>query len=209
MSCLETAKVLFFPSDIPESELPDHFSSFFDQKIASICTELDSQPVVDTNISHSFVGSELCSFEPVWQEFACKLICDSAPSICVLDPFPTTLLKKNLDDLVPLICRIVNDSLLSGSVPRQFKEAVVIPLLKKTGLDASSLKKTIGLCQICHFFPRCWRRLCCISFAAICWPTISLRPSSLRTVHITARKQPFWTLRTAFLVVLMKAGLSF
>ena len=35
----------------------------------------------------------------------------------------------------------MNDSLLSGSVPRQFKEAVVIPLLKKTGLDANSLKK--------------------------------------------------------------------
>ena len=31
-----------FPSDVPESELPDHFCSFFDQKIASICIELDS-----------------------------------------------------------------------------------------------------------------------------------------------------------------------
>ena len=134
MSCLETAKVPFFPSDIPESELPDHFSSFFDQKIASICTELDSQPVVDTNISHSFVDSELCRFEPVSQEFVRKRICDSAHNSCVLDPIPTTLLKKNLDDLVPLICRIVNDSLLSGSVPRQFKVAVVIPLLKKQAL---------------------------------------------------------------------------
>ena len=70
-----------------------------------------------------------------------KRICDSAPNSYVLDPIPTTLLKKCLDDLVSLICRIVNDSLLSGfvpgsdpgsvpgSVPRQFKEAVVIPLL--------------------------------------------------------------------------------
>ena len=66
--------------------------------IASICTELDSQPIVDTYISHSFVGSELCSFEPVSQEFVRKLICDSAPNSCVLDPIPTTLLKKNLDD---------------------------------------------------------------------------------------------------------------
>ena len=79
-----------------------------------------------------FVGSELCSFEPVSQKFVRKLICDYAPNSCVLDPIPTTLLKKNFDDLVPLICRIVNDSLLSGSVPRQFKEAVVIPLLRKT-----------------------------------------------------------------------------
>ena len=66
--------------------------------MASICTELDLQPVVDTYISHSFVGSELCSFEPVSQKFVRKLICDSAPNSCVLDPIPTTLLKKNLDD---------------------------------------------------------------------------------------------------------------
>ena len=97
-------------------------------------------------MSHTFVGSELCSVEPVSQEFVRKLICDSAPNSCVLDPIPTTLLKKNLDDLVTLICRIVNDSLLSGSVPRQFKEAVVTPPLKnknknkKPGLDANSLK---------------------------------------------------------------------
>ena len=97
--------------------------------IASICTELDSQPIVDTYISHSFVGSELCSFEQVSQEFVRQRICDSAPNSCVLDPIPTTLLKKNIDKLVPLIRRTVNDSLLSGSIPRQFKEAVVIPLL--------------------------------------------------------------------------------
>ena len=71
---LGKSKGSVFPSDIPESELSDHFSSFFDQKIASICTELYSQPVVDSYISHSFVGSELGSFEPVPQEFVRKLI---------------------------------------------------------------------------------------------------------------------------------------
>ena len=131
---LGNSKSSVFPSDIPESELPDHVSSFFDQKIESICTELDLQPVVDFYISHSVVGSERCSFEPVSQKFVRKRICDSAPNSSLLDPIPTTLLKKNLDDLVPLICRIVNDSLLSGSVPRQFKVAVVIPLLKKQAL---------------------------------------------------------------------------
>ena len=80
--------------------------------------------------------------------------------------------------------------------------------LKKTGLDANSLK-TIGLYQTCHFFARCRRRLCCISFAANFLPTIFLRPSSLCTMHITVRRQLFWTWRTSFLVVLMKARFSF
>ena len=125
MSCLETAKVLFFPVEFLNL-------NFLTTSVLSLIRKshlfaLDSQPVVDSYISPSFVGSELCSFEPVSQEFVRKFICDSAPNSCVLDPIPTTLLEKYLDDLVPLICKIVND----GSVPRKIKEAVVIPLLTK------------------------------------------------------------------------------
>ena len=65
-------------------------------KITSIRTELDPQPVVDTYISHSSVGSELCTFEPVSQEFVRKLIGDSAPKSCVLDPISASLLKKSI-----------------------------------------------------------------------------------------------------------------
>ena len=50
---------------------------------------------------------------------------------CVVDPIPTTLLKTYSDDLVPLICRSVNESLLSGSFPLLFKEVVVPPSLLK------------------------------------------------------------------------------
>ena len=95
MSCLETAKVPFFPvTFLNLNFLTISVLSLIKKKIASVCTELDSQPVVDTYISHSLVGSELFSFEPVLQEFVRKLICDSAPNSCVLDPIPTTLLKK-------------------------------------------------------------------------------------------------------------------
>ena len=62
------------------------------------------------------------------QDLVHNRIGDSAPKSCVLDPVPTTLLKTYLNDLVPLICRTVNESLLSGSVSLQFKEAVVTPV---------------------------------------------------------------------------------
>ena len=94
--------------------------SFFQEKIAAICSELDSQPADSTRTLHSFVGSELCGFEPVSQELVRKLICDSAPKSCLFDPIPTTLLKTYLNDLGLLIYRIVNESLMSGSVPLQF-----------------------------------------------------------------------------------------
>ena len=55
---------------------------------------------------------------------------------CILDPLPTDLVKQCAESLVPLITRIINESLLSGVV----KEAVVVPLLKKHGLDCNNLK---------------------------------------------------------------------
>ena len=43
-------------------------------------------------------------------------------------------------DLVPLVTAIIKVSLSTGTVPKQFKQAVVTPLLKKPGLDTNDLK---------------------------------------------------------------------
>ena len=93
---------------MPECELPDRFCSLFQEKIASICKELDLQPADSTPAPHTFVGSKPCGSEPVSQESVRKLIGDSSLQSCALDPIPNILLKTYLDDLVPLICRIVN-----------------------------------------------------------------------------------------------------
>ena len=47
----------------------------------------------------------------------------------------TWLLKSCLDVLARSIYRMVNLSLLSGHVPENWRTAVVLPLLKKPGLD--------------------------------------------------------------------------
>ena len=56
---------------------------------------------------------------------------------CSLDPLPTALLKDErlLAQVVPLITAIINRSFESSCVPDEFKLALVIPLLKKLGLD--------------------------------------------------------------------------
>jgi hypothetical protein len=53
----------------------------------------------------------------------------------VLDPIPAGLLYECLDEIVPIITGIINQSLITGIVPASFKEAVVTPLLKKANLD--------------------------------------------------------------------------
>ena len=68
------------------------------------------------------------------------VILKSKPSTCLVDPIPTSLFLDCLDDLLPTLTQIVNDSLLSDSFPSVFKHAVVKPLLKKPTLDHNNLK---------------------------------------------------------------------
>ncbi|XP_072048691.1 uncharacterized protein [Amphiura filiformis] len=68
-----------------------------------------------------------------------KLISKMASKTCSLDPMPTWMLKLCLNELLPVITRIINYSLLSGVFSDCFKIAHVIPLLKKATLDAEQL----------------------------------------------------------------------
>ena len=69
-----------------------------------------------------------------------SVILKSKPTTCLVDPIPTSLFLDCLDDLLPTLTQIVNDSLLSGSFPSVYKHAVVKPLLKKPTLDYNNLK---------------------------------------------------------------------
>ena len=65
----------------------------------------------------------------------CQIVRESSNASFRLDPVPTRLVKSCLDVLAPSITEMVNVSLLSGRIPENWKTAVVIPLLKKPGLD--------------------------------------------------------------------------
>ena len=59
---------------------------------------------------------------------------------CDLDPIPTSVLSHCLDEIIPIVTSIMNNSLSSGIVPDCFKHALVKPLLKKDSLDPNCLK---------------------------------------------------------------------
>ena len=63
------------------------------------------------------------------------LIGNSKSTSCCLDPIPTSLLKSFIEPLIPVITKIINTFFDSEIFPVSWKEAVVIPLLKKSGLD--------------------------------------------------------------------------
>ena len=89
----------------------------------------------------------LCTALCLWGQFPfivlhCFLPCrhgllkkTCAQSACLLDPVPTNILKDCLGELLLILSTTINLSLESGFFPDIWKESVVIPLLKKQGLD--------------------------------------------------------------------------
>ena len=124
-----------FPPEIPKEELAEGFSNFFLNKISNIRL-LFTNPT--NNQNHTAEYSRAAAFDnftALTELQVRKLIIKSPTKHCMLDPIPTWILKSCLDVLLPLITRIVNLSLSSGSMPRELKNAVINPLPKKPGLD--------------------------------------------------------------------------
>ena len=54
---------------------------------------------------------------------------------CALDPFPSSILLLCIEELLPVITRMLNISLKYGYFADEWKKALVHPLLKKSGLQ--------------------------------------------------------------------------
>ena len=64
-----------------------------------------------------------------------SLLCSrSSLKSCALNPMPSTLVSR-WHVLLPVLTRLINMSIKSGQFPVAWKEALVLPLLKKPGLD--------------------------------------------------------------------------
>ena len=59
---------------------------------------------------------------------------------CALDPAPTWLLKRFAAEIASAQTQLINMSLETGMVPKNFKQALVRPLLKRNNLNADDLK---------------------------------------------------------------------
>src|SRR6218665_69488 len=63
------------------------------------------------------------------------IIIAAAPKSCELEPLPTFLLQEHLDILLPLLTTICNRSILEGVMPLDQKRSILVPVIKRVGLD--------------------------------------------------------------------------
>jgi len=87
-----------------------------------------------------FNGNLLEMFRPTSEVEVKEIIIKSPNKSRGLDPLSTCLLKKCVDQLLPLITAIVNSSMDESVMPLCLKRAIIIPLLKRSGLDKEEMK---------------------------------------------------------------------
>ena len=63
-----------------------------------------------------------------------KIVRNTKSTMCFTDPSPARMIKEKLNILLPILLRIINYGLNSGSVPEEWKTAIILPLIKKEGL---------------------------------------------------------------------------
>ena len=126
------------PSHNSHKKLADHFAAFFTNKIAKIRESFSSSSSFSLPSPVNPPG--LVKFDDASPDDIAKVIKNSPTKSCLLDPWPTFLVKDCLDILLPSITKLVNCSLSEGAVPDGFKSAVVTPLIKKSSLSKDDLK---------------------------------------------------------------------
>ena len=140
------------PEHNDKLELCTKFNNFFITKISGIRSKLDNSTLL-THGSGSHAGNlytasptiftkqKITNWKPVSEEQVAKLIKNASNASCKNDPLPTKILKDYLQEqLIPIICHIVNCSLKNGVFPKHYKIALVKPLLKKKTVDSNVLR---------------------------------------------------------------------
>ena len=131
-------KAVYPPVD-DNVKLANQLGTFFVQKLETIGSKLDNLaqglPPLHDGGHAQVIPHPFSNFTPLTEEEINKLISSSPKKSCILDPMPTSLVMECMDVLLPIITKMVNLSLESGRCADDWKSAVVLPLLKKHGLD--------------------------------------------------------------------------
>ena len=122
------------PEDKTDSELSELFADFFLEKIIKIRQLFTNIPLPDLQIRTEV--PTFSKFAPMTESEIKAIIAKMKTKSCELDPIPTHLLKDDrvINKLIPIITRITNLSLELGEFSKNWKTAIVRPLLKKQNL---------------------------------------------------------------------------
>ena len=118
---------MVYDAILPSRE-SDQFASFFSYKIKKI---RDTFADTENGVHPPSDPPKISVFRQVSEDDVHKIIKTSPTKSCLLDPWPTFLIKECIDILLTSLTKLVNCSRNEGCVYDAFKTAVVTPLIKK------------------------------------------------------------------------------
>lgn len=145
---LSGPKKLSLPSHDSGPRLVHEFDEFFSTKIAAIRSNMDDETLAPLSTQEVHCPTTFTSFNTVSDEDVHKIVTKAPTKSSGLDRIPTTLLKRCICPLLPVLKEIINTSISSGVVPACFKSASITPLLKKTSLNQEEMKNYRPVSQL-------------------------------------------------------------
>lgn len=129
------------PSHSSINSLAENFGTFFSTKISTLRNTLQtmSTPHYTVMSPNHKTTSVFNQFQNISPDHIRKVIMESRSKYCLLDPLPTSLVKDCIPALLPIVTNIVNMSLSKGEFPNTFKDALVMPIIKKNSLNREEL----------------------------------------------------------------------
>ena len=116
-------------------QLADEFIEFFTEQIAKIQDEFDKNLTIDDQSEIQKCEFASTSFRKLCETEVESLLKKSTTASCDVDPVPTWVIKDCHTASVKIMTQIINKSLQSADMPKEFKLAILIPLLKKIRLE--------------------------------------------------------------------------
>ena len=127
------------PTHETNFELANRFSKLFKDKIDTLKTSF--RIVANSDVEMEPLASvKMNNLISATSDEIRDVIASCPNKACQLDPIPTWVVTQCVDQLLPLLTSIINESLTKGEFPNYFKNAIVKPLLKKPRLDKDELK---------------------------------------------------------------------
>ena len=138
------------PTHDDPKQLADEFNNFFVDKVKKIRNSIPPVNEEITYYTRPFNGEMLMEFEPTNIDELRKIVSRNGVKTCMEDPIPSKLFVQVMDITLPVITKLVNQSLAEGSM-EGVNWSVLDPLLKKAGLDFEAWKNYRPVNNLLYF----------------------------------------------------------
>jgi len=133
------SNIKVLPSSVSGVSLAKSFLDFFSGKISRLSAAFDENSTFSVNETPITCPPILNKFEDATEIEVRQVILSMSDATCDLDVIPTKKLKECIDGFIKPVTVLVNKCFQGGQFPRQFKQALVAPLIKKLSLPKEEL----------------------------------------------------------------------